>query len=270
LLALAEIIEHPERYHIRLPFIPHEPYFEEVNIGTQIDLNHAARLAGISFRDLIRLNPGYNHWTTSPNTPSKLLIPKKNVLQFNHNLSKLPPKIQTSLVQHRVLNGETLSFIANKYHTNTYLLIKMNHLHTSSLQVGQVLYLPGSESQKIAKLIPRTFHPTVIQKKPIAPNRYKILHIVQRHEDLNLIAHQYEISKSQVMSWNQLKNQHVYPGQHLFIWRKTRGIIYYTVRPGDTLDHIAKYNHLPIETLKRLNPKISARYLHPGQKIKVV
>ena len=37
LLALAEVIQNPQRYHVQLPDIPHMPYFEEVNIGSQID-----------------------------------------------------------------------------------------------------------------------------------------------------------------------------------------------------------------------------------------
>ncbi len=56
------MVQNPARYHIELPHIPHSPYFEEVNIGSQIDLNHAAKLAGISYHDLLRLNPGYNRW----------------------------------------------------------------------------------------------------------------------------------------------------------------------------------------------------------------
>ncbi|OYV55112.1 MAG: lytic transglycosylase, partial [Legionella sp. 21-45-4] len=55
LLALAEVIQNPERYHVKLPDIPHTPYFEEVNIGSQIDLNNAAKLAGITYQDLIKL-----------------------------------------------------------------------------------------------------------------------------------------------------------------------------------------------------------------------
>ncbi|TAL61791.1 MAG: lytic transglycosylase, partial [Legionella sp.] len=52
-LALAELIKNPQRYRIELPSIPYLPYFQEVNIGSQIDLNHAAKMAGISYKELI-------------------------------------------------------------------------------------------------------------------------------------------------------------------------------------------------------------------------
>ena len=87
LLALAEIIQNPQRYHIELPDIPHAPYFEEVNIGSQIDLSHAAKLAGISYQDLIKLNPGFNRWATAPYRPYKLLIPASKVEDFSRNLA---------------------------------------------------------------------------------------------------------------------------------------------------------------------------------------
>nr|WP_232220587.1 transglycosylase SLT domain-containing protein [Legionella tunisiensis] len=96
LLALAEIIKYPQRYRVTLPDIPHVPYFEEVNIGSQIDLNHAAKLAGISYKDLIKLNPGFNRWTTAPYKPFKLLIPADKVAHFNRNLANVPEESESA------------------------------------------------------------------------------------------------------------------------------------------------------------------------------
>ncbi len=59
LLALAAIIENPQKYSIYLPSISDAPYLGQVDIGGQIDLNKAASLAGISLSELIQLNPGY-------------------------------------------------------------------------------------------------------------------------------------------------------------------------------------------------------------------
>ena len=267
LLALAEIIANPQRYHIRLPYIPHEPYFEEVNIGAQIDLNHAAKLAGISYRDLIKLNPGFNHWTTSPNIPSKLLIPKKHVLQFHQNLSRLPHSPPTRLVRHTVRRGDSLSSIAKRFNTNVLVLAKINNIHSNALNLGQDLFIPIMQAPQMTNRY-RTLNPR--PKMPIAPKYYKVLHIVQNHEDLKSISKYYQITPQHLVSWNHLKTPYLRPGQHLFIWRQTHGQPYYVVKRGDTLNQIAQYNHLPVLTLKHLNPKIDARYLHPGQKLKVV
>lgn len=88
LLALSEIIQNPARYHVQLPHIPHTPYFKEVDIKN-LDLNHAAKLTKVSPYDLHRLNPGFKDWSTRPYRPYKLLIPTKNVQDFNRNLASL-------------------------------------------------------------------------------------------------------------------------------------------------------------------------------------
>lgn len=90
LLALSEVIQHPERYHIQLPNIPEEPYFQEVEIGGRIDLNHIAKLAKIPSHDLLLLNPGFKTWSTLPSRPYKLLIPTTHIKDFNRNLANLP------------------------------------------------------------------------------------------------------------------------------------------------------------------------------------
>ena len=46
LLALAVIISHPEKYPVYFPPIQSAPYLAQVEVGTQINLKHAATLAG--------------------------------------------------------------------------------------------------------------------------------------------------------------------------------------------------------------------------------
>lgn len=154
LLALAEIIQNPQRYHIRLPDIPHEPFFEEVNIGSQIDLNHAAKMAGISYHDLIKLNPGFNRFTTAPYRPYKLLIPADRVEHFSRNLAKLPDDERVSWTQHKVSAGDNLVIIAEKYHTTVNLIKELNRLKTTAVKKGQVVLIPSSK--KTNALLPPT------------------------------------------------------------------------------------------------------------------
>ena len=71
-----------------------------MNIGSQIDLNHAAKLAGMTYKELIKLNPGFNRWTTAPYKPFRLLIPTEKVRQFNLNLANLPEEKRVSWTKH--------------------------------------------------------------------------------------------------------------------------------------------------------------------------
>ena len=58
LLALATIIAHPERYPVYFPPVHNAPYLAQMDVGAQIDLKHAAGLAGLRLKKLMQLNPG--------------------------------------------------------------------------------------------------------------------------------------------------------------------------------------------------------------------
>lgn len=269
LLALAEIIAHPNQYHVQLPRVPHQPYFTEVHINRQMDLNQAAKLAGMSFKDFLKLNPGFNHWSTSPNIPSKLLIPMSHIQEFSRNFSNYSTT-PASLEKHIVQPGESLYSIALKFHTTPNLLAKINHLQSINLQPGQFIHIPTTMASTKPQYMPVKHQAPVNHSAIIAPKFYKILHIVQPHEQMINIQRQYQISQQDIISWNQLSNRQLIPGQKLIIWRQTNGNPYYIVRPGDTLIQIAKNNHLSTDNIKRLNPGLNSKRLHPGDKIRVV
>lgn len=269
LLALAEIIQNPQRYHIELPDIPHTPYFEEVNIGSQIDLDNAAKLAGISYRDLIKLNPGYNRWATAPYRPYKLLIPADKVENFNRNLANLPEDQRVSWTRHQVSAGDNLQVIAQKYHTTANLIKELNQLKSNSVQKGQVVMIPSHKTagtptrQAIASPSRKVLHFT-------APQQYKMVHIVGRHDSYNSIQSKYSVSARQLQQWNKLTaTSKLHPGQSLVIYKKVRQPIQYVIRSGDSLSAIAQRNHTKVSMIIQLNPRLAQNKLKPGQSIRI-
>ena len=218
LLALAEIISHAERYNVTLPAIPHVPYFEEVNINKQIDLNHAARLAGMSYQELIKLNPGFNRWTTAPYKPFKLLIPTGKVDLFYQNLATISKKQASSLTNHHVHAGETLKSFAKRYYTTVSLIRQLNQLESDTLKPGQALLIPV---QQLLTAHVQTPSPMVT---PPLPSVLKVIHIVQKKDDLNKIAQKYQTTPELIQTWNHLDKQSpIKKGQQLVIW-KSRGL----------------------------------------------
>jgi membrane-bound lytic murein transglycosylase D len=163
LLALSEIIQHPARYHVKLPNILNIPYFTEVNVANQIDLTHAAELAGMSYRELLKLNPGFNRLATAPSKPCKILVPTNRVAMFTNNLRN---------------NHARVVFAANKVPT------------------------------------PKTYKPVTNKKS------YKIVHIVQKNENMNYLSKRYNISGTKIAEWNHMHaSNKLQPGQQLIIWR---------------------------------------------------
>lgn len=269
LLALAEVIQNPQRYKIQLPIIPHTPYFEEVNIGSQIDLSHAAKLAGISYRDLIKLNPGFNRWATAPYRPYKLLIPADKVENFSRNLANVPEEERVSWTRHQVSAGDNLVLIAQRYHTTVNLIKELNQLKSNQVKKGQYVLIPSAKNTRaIAQHVSQT--PTAPRSRIITAREYKVIHIVQNQESYQDIQKKYAISANAIRYWNHLSaNSPLQKGQQLIIWKKTKVTGTYRVKNGDTLGGIAKQHETTMNELVKLNPGLNPSRLRLGQKIVV-
>lgn len=121
-------------------------------------------------------------------------------------------------------------------------------------------------------------------------------HYVRSGESLGVIARKNRVSITNIKSWNNLRNNTIYPGQKLKIYgnvyspgpstvsssssskkrtsatttstaSKTSGAsIYHTVRSGETLGTIAKRYRVYVSDIKRLN-KIKGSTIYKGQKL---
>jgi membrane-bound lytic murein transglycosylase D len=221
LFALAEIIKYPDRYHVSLPDIPHTPYFEEVNIGSQIDLNQAAKLAGISYRELLKLNPGFNRWATAPYQPFKLLIPTESVANFYQQLALIPKEKRVSWARYEVKYGDKIETIAKRFFTTIKLLRELNQLHSNQLKQGQRLLIPSNKYITVAS----TPHPAPQKAtpKPAPLDAYKVLHIVQANDTFAALAQKYQVSAEAIKQWNHITNTApLRKNQQLIIWKNTK------------------------------------------------
>ena len=186
--------------------------FEEVNIGSQIDLNHAAKLAGISYEDLIKLNPGYNHWATAPYRPYKLLIPAKRVNAFNRNLAHVPAEDRISWARHQVSAGDNLTLIAQKYHTSVNLIRQLNPLKSNRVKKGQFVLIPQKKPSRLKQK-------TATRRIMRPPKTYKVIHIVQKNDNYLSLNKKYSTTTAEIRRWNGIKfNQSLRPGQALTLW----------------------------------------------------
>ena len=74
-LAVAQIINNPSAYNVRLPPIANRPHFREVRVPANTDLNQIASTIGISRAELYALNPGYRGDRVDPASPMRILVP---------------------------------------------------------------------------------------------------------------------------------------------------------------------------------------------------
>lgn len=79
LLALAEIIKYPEKYHVKLPHISNTPYFAKLETKKNINLTRFAKLTGVDLDILTKLNPDYTRGSNPYSNKNKFfLIPIEN------------------------------------------------------------------------------------------------------------------------------------------------------------------------------------------------
>lgn len=257
LLALATIIAHPERYPVYFPPVRNAPYLAQVDIGAQIDLNHAAGLAGLTFKKLMQLNPGYNRATTSPNGPFKLVLPIENVAQFTDNLDRLP--LYQQVIQHaawrhyKVKPGDTLAGIAQQFNTSPSEVRKSNFLSSNTVRPGSNLIIPYT----VPSLSKTILAAEKEQKIIIANDEKTSVKIAENKRMARLIKMTTRAARS-VETTFKTGNSH---------YQLQDGDTVYMTRSGDDLNHIAQHFHTTSLLLQAVNHLTDNKTLQAGDKL---
>jgi membrane-bound lytic murein transglycosylase D len=185
LLILSRIIENPARYGIELPKLQNKPYFNNVNLDSQINIHKAAEIAEININEMIMLNPGYKLGVTHPVSPQNILLPVGKKISFLRKLKELPKKSWSPIKRYQIKRGDTLSEIAAEYDISTESLMSLNGLSGHIIQINQVIKIPGTGIDEINK-----------QKKYV--------YIVTKGDTLWKISKDYKISIKDIIRWNSL------------------------------------------------------------------
>ncbi len=283
LIALAKIFKTPEKYQYSPYVIKNQPYFDIVNIGSQIDLAEAANMAETSIDEIYLLNPGFNQWATSPNGPHRLLIPIEKSQTFKTALATIPENQRVTWVRYTINAGDNLLSIAKRHNTTVNVLQDVNKMSSTLIRVGQQLMIPvaGSKIEKYTL----SSHQRLAQKQTTSPkrNQLKTNHTVKPGDTLWAIAKKYKTSTKTLARWNNMGlADPLRPGKKLVIWQTavkssnngnaTRPSIVkrvvYTLRGGDSLGKVAQKFNVSVANIKKWNPKVgSKKYVQPGDKV---
>ena len=227
LLALAVIISHPEQYPIYFPPVKNAPYLAQVDAGTPLNLKYAANLAGLSYKYLLQLNPGYSHPSIPNKGPNKLVLPIENVEQFTENLvrSSLNPQYESLIgaknksntnVTHQssrkyvlqpgdtiymVREKDTFESIAKHFHMNVVALRFTNIDSSENLAPGKQIIIPTHNPPDIA---------TVIRPGDT-------MYMVRRGDTIEDIAYKFHTSPSVIRLANLLGDNSLHEGERLVV-----------------------------------------------------
>ena len=290
LLAISAIIADPAKYNIELLPIANEPYWEMVNTGSQLDLSVAAEIAEISIDELYLLNPAFNKWSTHPDGPHELLLPRQQADTFRVNLAALPLNQRLSWQRHKVKSGESLGVIAQKYNTSVATLQLANKIKGNLIRAGQSLMIPvargSSETYELSANERLKSRQNYTEKKTgVAPTRY----IVRQGDSFWEIAQTFKVSMRALAKWNGMATtETLIPGKELVIFStltqpaattlatlaklpespEVIRKVNYRVRSGESLERIASKFNLPVASVKQWNEKLGRnKYIQPGDRV---
>lgn len=197
LIAAALIAKQPDRYGFREVALQQPLVFDEVTVTDATSLDVVARLADTTARAIVELNPHFYRGVTPPRRTSVVRVPRGRGPLVVRRWAELPASERVSFIEHRIVRGETLSGIAQRYGVSLRLLTASNPgVKPRRLRIGQRLTVPLSGAARRGAAAGRA-RPVVSATTP--SNRY---HTVRRGESLWTISQRYAVRISQLRQWN--------------------------------------------------------------------
>lgn len=169
LLAIAAIIEHPDRYPIPLPSIEDKPVVAQVRLSKQMKIADVARLSGLSVNQVKVLNPGLSRLATDPSLDAKVMLPIDSIDDFKQSLQATPIAAPT-LLRYKLVKGDTLPHLASRFGVSVDDIKQANSNLGMHMAVGQEILVPAnSENFKPNPLINLDQANLVIPSSETAP-----------------------------------------------------------------------------------------------------
>lgn len=274
LLAVRDLVAHPGKHDIKLPFVANAPYLARIHLDGQIDIAIAAEMAGLSVKQMYQLNPGYSRWATPPGGPSGLFIPHDKKQEFLAKLGNMQKKVMAKWTRHTIRRGETLSGIAEHYHTSVAVLRHRNDIRGNLIRTGHTLMIPSPSAHVVRYVPPGASRPEPSVSRRGNPTTVR----VRKGDSLWAIAHAHGVSVAQLTRWNHIsRHATLRIGQRLRLWggsapqrgNQDSGPIFVDVRRGDSLWRVAQRYDVSVSEVAGWNNISTDAVLHVGDQLKV-
>ena len=207
---------------------------------------------GVSMQEIFDANPGAEEGVKSG---QKLLIPVKD-----DNQTSSPNPSGNMTASHTVKDQETLYGIARMYSISVQSLMDANPGSDQGIQVGQILKIPGANTNIQTNGPVNTAKVPVQSTRPITKDTI-ISHTVLDHETLYSISKRYMADMDEIKRLNNLSTLNIRPGQVLKVPVKAenfaevgiRSVSNVSARKIDSLLIFKKKEHYKIGVFLPLN-----------------
>jgi membrane-bound lytic murein transglycosylase D len=220
LQAVKNIVMAPQSFSIVLPALENHPYFLTVPITKDIDVDVAARLAGVSLDEFQQLNPQMNKPVILAAGTPQVLLPYNNATLFVRNLQshRAPLATWTAWVSPTTLKPAD---VARQVGMNEAELRTVNRIPPSMLvKAGSTLLVPRSP-HKTADVPEQVADNAMMLLAPDRPPGKRVAFKAGKGGDsVAAVAQRYRVSAAQVASWNDVDaNARFKPGQTIVVMK---------------------------------------------------
>lgn len=214
LLAVACVVSDPSRFNVRLPEPMSTDLLTAVSLPAPLDLQLAARMAGMDVSRLRQFNPGYRRGRMPSAGPFQLLLPEAQSRTLMAALDKLPQPLWREWHEIALRQTETLDVLAQAHGIDASAFAAANALAADALLApGTRVLVPGRGAGAAA--VAASFAHTVENAE---------MHIVRAGDSLWNIARAAHVALSDLLHWNGLsRNSTLRLGQRLHLQAPDRG-----------------------------------------------
>jgi membrane-bound lytic murein transglycosylase D len=243
------------------------PATESMTVDFCVDFDVLGECAGVSPETLAELNPALVRRCTPPDEEGfPVAVPAGTAGKAAAALAALPESQRVRWAHHRVRSGDTLSVLAQRYHTSVSAIQQANGLRSAHfLSIGQDLLIPEGGGPGVRP--PRL--------ASAGSGTTRIVYTVRRGDTLSEIAERHGTSARKLRRWNRI-GKYIHPGDRLTIHvdplrMADSGGRSATVRVqrGDTLWDIARRYGVSLGSLLRENNLGASHLIRPGDLLRI-
>lgn len=266
-MASVIVSKQPERFGFP-PIVEEEWSYDRVVVDDPLDLQFLAKELDLELADVRELNPAIRRDLTPAGRDTAIRLPAGYGARAEQVLAATPTSQWAPRTMHTVRKGDTLSAIAGLHGSTVADIRQANGLRGTLIHPGQTLIVPRAGSAPSYQAEPET------RRRVATGDSY----VVQRNDTLWKIARSFGVSVDRLCAANGLSpRKPIRPGQRLTVpggrnvadatasWSSAET---YTVRPGDTLYHIARRFGVSVSSLQRANGLRGSR-INPGDVLQI-
>ena len=250
LQAVKNIVLRPEAFALVLPTLRNHPYFVSVAIDRDIDIDLAARFAGLPLDEFKQLNPQMNKPVILAAGTPQVLLPFDAAGQFVHAIG-----------QHRGIQASWTAWVAPRTMKPAEVarllgmpesqLCELNSIPKGMLvKAGSTLLVPRS-AQFTADVTGHIAENAMLALSPDLPPLRRVSFAVGKKGDsVAAVAKRYRVSVTQVAAWNSTSTAaHFKPGQAVVVM-------------------VANRAAQPVRVASAIGPSSSAKDVRKGGSVK--